>query len=55
MAVKKTLTKLACGTCKTVNYFTNKSKATTVAAKKLEMKKFCKKCRKHTAHKESRK
>jgi large subunit ribosomal protein L33 len=55
MATKKPFTKLACGTCKTVNYFTKKTKAATLAEKKLTLKKFCKGCRKHTAHKESRK
>jgi large subunit ribosomal protein L33 len=52
MATKKPFTKLACGTCKTTNYFTKKTKA--MAEKKLEMKKFCKGCRKHTAHKEAK-
>jgi len=53
MATKKALTKIQCTVCKTTNYFTNKTKA--VAEKKLEMKKFCSKCRKHTPHKEGRK
>ena len=52
MAAKKPFTKLACATCKTVNYFTKKTKAT--AEKKLELKKFCKKCKKTTPHKESK-
>jgi len=55
MAVKKTITKMACGTCKTVNYFTKKSKKLTAGTgSKLELKKFCKKCKKHTAHKEAK-
>ncbi|MBU0768412.1 MAG: 50S ribosomal protein L33 [Proteobacteria bacterium] len=53
MAQKKSLTKMACTVCKTTNYFTNKSKE--AAEKKLELKKFCKKCKKHTLHKESKK
>jgi large subunit ribosomal protein L33 len=53
MATKKTLSKIACTVCKTTNYFTNKTKA--VGDKKLEMKKFCSTCRKHTPHKESKK
>ena len=53
MATKKPFTKLACSVCKTVNYFTKKTKLT--AEKKLEMKKFCKQCKKTTLHKESRK
>ena len=52
MATKKPFTKLACSACKTVNYFTKKTKAT--AEKKLELKKFCKGCRKTTAHKEAK-
>jgi len=52
MAVKKPFLKVACSVCKTVNYFTKKSKAT--ADKKLEIKKYCSTCRKHTLHKESK-
>jgi large subunit ribosomal protein L33 len=53
MATKKPFTKLACTACKTTNYFTKKTKLT--AEKKLELKKFCSSCKKHTAHKEGRK
>jgi len=54
MAVKrKPFIKLQCVVCKRINYFTHKSKK--VAEKKLELKKFCKWCRKHTAHKEAKK
>ena len=53
MAKKKPFTKLQCTVCKNVNYFTKKSKA--AAEKKLELKKFCKWCRKHTLHKEGKK
>ena len=54
MAVKKKpLVKLQCEACKRVNYFTHKTKAT--AEVKLELKKFCKWCRKHTVHKEGKK
>jgi large subunit ribosomal protein L33 len=52
MATKKSLTKMACSVCKKTNYFTNKTKA--IAEKKLELKKFCKACRKHTPHKETK-
>jgi len=52
MAKKKTLTKLQCSQCKEINYFTNKTKA---VEEKLELKKFCKRCRKHTVHKELKK
>jgi large subunit ribosomal protein L33 len=51
-ANKKAIIKLACPTCKTTNYFTKKTKQS--AEKKLELKKFCKACKKHTAHKESK-
>ncbi|MBU4205056.1 50S ribosomal protein L33 [Patescibacteria group bacterium] len=53
MAKKKAFSKIQCTVCKEVNYFTKKSKA--AAEKKLEMKKFCKTCKKHTPHKEGRK
>jgi len=50
---KKPFTKLQCQECKRINYFTRKSKE--AMEKKLELKKFCKWCRKHTAHKEIKK
>jgi len=53
METKKPFTKLACKNCKTVNYFTKKTKK--AAEKKLELEKFCRTCRKHTPHKESKK
>ncbi|MDP3882886.1 MAG: 50S ribosomal protein L33 [Candidatus Staskawiczbacteria bacterium] len=53
MATKKALIKMQCTVCKTTNYFTNKPKKED--DKKLELKKFCSKCRKHTPHKESKK
>ncbi|HQT98422.1 MAG: 50S ribosomal protein L33 [Desulfobacteria bacterium] len=43
---------LACVDCKNRNYTTTKNKKTT--PDKLEMKKFCSTCRKHTAHKETK-
>ncbi|MFH1462277.1 MAG: 50S ribosomal protein L33 [bacterium] len=49
---KKPFIKLQCEICKRINYFTQKSKA--AAEKKLGLKKFCKWCRKHTAHKETK-
>ncbi|MDD5145849.1 MAG: 50S ribosomal protein L33 [Candidatus Pacebacteria bacterium] len=52
-AAKKPFTKLQCSVCKRINYFTNKSKK--VSEKKLELSKFCKWCRKHTLHKETKK
>ncbi|MDP2910665.1 MAG: 50S ribosomal protein L33 [bacterium] len=49
---KKPFTKLQCSVCKRINYFTNKPKT---MEGKLELKKFCKWCRKHTLHKEGKK
>ena len=53
MAAKKPFAKIQCTVCKTTNYFTKKTKAG--AEKKLELKKFCSTCKKHTPHKEGRK
>ena len=53
MAVKKRpFSKLQCQECKRINYFTRKSKE--AVEKKLGLKKFCKFCRKHTLHKETK-
>ncbi|MDP3093394.1 MAG: 50S ribosomal protein L33 [bacterium] len=52
MATKKPHTKLQCSVCKRVNYFTKKSK--NIAETKLELKKHCRWCRKHTLHKEGK-
>ncbi|MEK7659196.1 MAG: 50S ribosomal protein L33 [Patescibacteria group bacterium] len=51
------LIKMKCGGCERINYYTYKSKGKDPksAEKKLELKKFCKWCRKHTTHKETRK
>lgn len=46
------LIKLQCTACKRVNYFTRKNKK--LVERKIEIKKFCKWCRKHTAHKEAK-
>ena len=43
---------LECTSCSSRNYRTNKE---TRGADRLELKKFCRKERKHTVHKESRK
>lgn len=47
------LIKLRCGNCKRLNYYTRKNKKTV--ERKLEFKKFCQWCRKHTVHKETKK
>jgi large subunit ribosomal protein L33 len=44
---------LECGTCEERNYRTSKRLAGGVP--KLELKKFCKRCRAHTVHKERKK
>jgi len=43
--------KLACASCKTLNYWVHKNKK---APAKLALKKHCAQCRKHTDHKESK-
>ncbi len=50
---QKNLIKLKCEECGKVNYFTQKNKKTI--QRKLEFKKYCKWCRKHTLHKETKK
>ncbi len=45
--------KLKCTVCSRINYYTRKNKKKT--EKKLELNKFCKWCRKHTKHKETKK
>ncbi|MDP3963466.1 MAG: 50S ribosomal protein L33 [bacterium] len=44
------LLKLKCQGCKRSYYYTTKNKKTV--EKKLQLKKFCRWCKKHTAHKE---
>ncbi len=44
---------LKCSVCGKFNYLTERNKVNTEA--KLQLKKFCKKCRKHTLHKETSK
>ena len=41
---------LQCSECKNINYLTSKNKKNTEG--KLEVKKYCPKCNKSTAHKE---
>ncbi len=44
--------KLECTECKAVNYNSHKNKK--ILKDRLEMNKYCPKCRKHTAHKETK-
>ena len=48
----RTIIGLECTVCKNKNYSTTKNKTRT--PDKLEMKKFCPHCRKHSPHKESK-
>ena len=43
---------LVCEDCKSRNYYTARNVINTT--EKLEMKKFCKRCRKKTVHKEAK-
>ena len=43
---------LQCPDCKNKNYSSTKNKKKTTT--RLELKKFCRACKKHTAHKEIR-
>ena len=47
------LIRLACPSCKKINYWTSKNKK--LVEKKIELNKFCKWCKKKTKHKESKK
>jgi large subunit ribosomal protein L33 len=43
---------LQCGACKRRNYNSTRNKKTSEG--KLELKKYCRFCRKHTVHKETK-
>ncbi len=43
---------LECKECEERNYSTNKNKRTT--PNKLELKKYCPRCRRHTLHRETK-
>lgn len=47
------LIKLQCTQCKRINYWSSKNKRKV--ERKIEVKKFCKWCKKHTLHKETKK
>jgi large subunit ribosomal protein L33 len=44
---------LVCEVCKSINYVVQKNKVNTTSG--LKLNKYCKKCRKHTSHKETKK
>ncbi len=48
----RAIVSLACTECKRRNYSTTKNKRTTLG--RLEMKKFCRWCRTHTTHRETK-
>ncbi|MFA5360738.1 MAG: 50S ribosomal protein L33 [Candidatus Paceibacterota bacterium] len=50
---KEQIVKLQCQECKHINYYTRRNKKTV--ERKLEFKKYCPWCRKHTLHKEGKK
>lgn len=47
------LVRMKCTECSNINYYTNRNKKKL--KEKLELKKYCKFCRKHTVHKELKK
>ncbi|OGI16740.1 MAG: 50S ribosomal protein L33 [Candidatus Moranbacteria bacterium RIFCSPHIGHO2_02_FULL_40_12b] len=49
---RENLAKLKCSECKNITYWTTRNKKKI--KEKLELKKHCKFCRKHTAHKETK-
>ncbi len=46
------LIKFECTDCHRINYFSHKNKK--IIKEKLELKKYCKWCKKHTLHKETK-
>jgi len=46
------LIKLECTTCKRTNYHSKKNKK--ILKNRLEMEKYCKHCKKHITHKETK-
>jgi len=50
---KKVFVKMKCSVCGNINYMVHKSQG--AREKKLELKKYCPHCRKHTLHKETKK
>lgn len=47
------LIKLVCSKCKRINYWSSKNKK--LVERKIELKKWCKWCKKQTEHKEGKK
>mgnify|MGYP001580496951 CR=1 len=49
---QENLIKLECAECKRINYYSTKNKKKI--KNRLELKKFCRHCKKHTPHKETK-
>ncbi|HLC70126.1 MAG TPA: 50S ribosomal protein L33 [Patescibacteria group bacterium] len=49
---RENLIKFECGDCKRTNYFSRKNKKTLKT--RLLLSKYCKHCKKHTEHKETK-
>ena len=52
---RKDYAKMVCSDCKSINYFIHKARPKAEGEIKLELKKFCKGCRKHVLHTEGKK
>jgi len=52
MSIKDKLVKLECMECHRIGYYTQKNKKKL--KDRLELKKYCRWCRKHTSHKETK-
>jgi len=50
---QENLIKFKCSVCDKINYFSRKNKK--LIKDKLELKKYCNSCKKHTLHKEMKK
>ncbi|MCX6744037.1 MAG: 50S ribosomal protein L33 [Candidatus Parcubacteria bacterium] len=49
---QENLIKLECTVCKKTNYYSQKNKK--IIKERLQMKKYCRHCKKHTLHKETK-
>ena len=49
---KEKLIKFECSVCKRINYYSQKNKK--LNKERLELSKYCKWCKKHTPHKETK-
>ncbi|MCS7223681.1 MAG: 50S ribosomal protein L33 [Armatimonadetes bacterium] len=50
----RTVIRLECSECKSRNYTTTKKREQGGPQKRLELRKYCRRCRKHTVHREGR-